>query len=159
VTLIRAVERLRALPEAATTAAATKAEAPPAASPGEALEEEAYASVEIDGRLGTSEDEEWKPFRLELNVRKGWHVNANPAGEGLVPVTVAGVVGRVRGLRYPPGSAGDGGAGKLPVYTGRVVIEGEIERRGGGAAGVEVKYQACDDARCLPPVARIVRLR
>ena len=159
VTLIRAVERLRALPEAATTAAATKAEAPPAASPGEALEEEAYASVEIDGRLGTSEDEEWKPFRLELNVRKGWHVNANPAGEGLVPVTVAGVVGRVRGLRYPPGSAGDGGAGRLPVYTGRVVIEGEIERRGGGAAGVEVKYQACDDARCLPPVARIVRLR
>jgi len=60
---------------------------------------------------------------------------------------------------YPPGSAGDGGTGKLPVYTGRVVIEGEIERRGGGAAGVEVKYQACDDARCLPPVARIVRLR
>ena len=92
-------------------------------------------------------------------MRKGWHVNANPAGAGLVPVTVAGVVGRVRGLRYPAGSAWNGGAGELPVYTGRVVIEGEIERRGGGAAGVEVSYQACDDARCLPPVARIVRLR
>ena len=92
-------------------------------------------------------------------MRKGWHVNANPAGDGLVPVTVQGVVGRVRGLRYPAGSPWDGGAGELPVYTGRVVIEGEIERRGGGAAGVEVGYQACDDARCLPPVARIVRLR
>jgi hypothetical protein len=136
-----------------------KAEAPAAVTAGEALEEEAYAAVEIDARLGTSEDEEWKPFRLELNVRKGWHVNANPAGAGLVPVTVAGVVGGVRGLRYPAGSAWNGGAGELPVYTGRVVIEGEIERRGGGAAGVEVSYQACDDARCLPPVARIVRLR
>jgi uncharacterized protein len=157
VTLIRAVERLGTLPEA--PAAAVKAEVPAAVTAGEALEEEAYAAVEIDARLGTSEDEEWKPFRLELNVRKGWHVNANPAGAGLVPVTVAGVVGRVRGLRYPAGSAWNGGAGELPVYTGRVVIEGEIERRGGGAAGVEVSYQACDDARCLPPVARIVRLR
>jgi len=157
VTLIRAVERLRTLSE--SPAAAVEAEAPAAVTAGEALEEEAYAAVEIDARLGTSEDEEWKPFRLELNVRKGWHVNANPAGAGLVPVTVAGVVGRVRGLRYPAGSAWNGGAGELPVYTGRVVIEGEIERRGGGAAGVEVSYQACDDARCLPPVARIVRLR
>jgi hypothetical protein len=47
----------------------------------------------------------------------------------------------------------------VPVYAGRVVIEGEVERRGGGAASVEVSYQACDEARCLPPVARIVRLR
>jgi len=40
-----------------------------------------------------------------------------------------------------------------------VAIEGEIERRGGGAVSVEIAYQACDAARCLPPVARIVRLR
>jgi uncharacterized protein len=157
VTLIRALERLRALPEMAP--AVKKAEAPAPVSAGEALEEEAYDAVELDGRLGTSEDEDWKPFRLELNVRKGWHVNANPAGAGLTPVTVAGVVGGVRGLRYPAGSAWNGGAGELPVYSGRVVIEGEIERRGGGAAGVEVSYQACDEARCLPPVSRIVRLR
>ena len=26
-------------------------------------------------------------------------------------------------------------------------------------AGVEVIYQACDDARCLPAVTRVVRLR
>jgi len=47
----------------------------------------------------------------------------------------------------------------VPVYAGRVVIEGEIERRGGGAVSVELSYQACDEARCLPPVERIVRLR
>ena len=161
VTLIRALERLRALPEsvAQPREAVAPATSGVAVSASEALEEEAYAAVEIDARLGSSEDEHWKPFRLELSVRKGWHVNANPAGAGLVPVTVAGVVGGVRGLRYPAGAAWDAGAGDVPVYSGRVVIEGEIERRGGGAAGVEVGYQACDDSRCLPPVTRIVRLR
>ena len=160
VTLIRALERLRALPESQTAEpqpAAASAVVPVTGA--EALEEEAYAAVEIDARLGSSEDEEWKPFRLELSVSKGWHVNANPAGAGLVPLTVKGVVGRVRELQYPAGAASDAGAGAVPVYTGRVVIEGQIERRGGGAAGLEVAYQACDDARCLPPVARIVRLR
>jgi uncharacterized protein YyaL (SSP411 family) len=168
VTLVRALERLRALPEAkASTLAATPAgasapaaeKAPAAPSATEALEEEAYAAVEIDGRLGTSEDDAWKPFRIELDVKKGWHVNAAPAGAGLVPVRVTGVIGGVRGVRYPTGAPWNGGGGAVPVYSGRVVIEGEIERRGGGAVSVELSYQACDEARCLPPVARIVRLR
>ncbi len=68
-------------------------------------------------------------------------------------------MGGLRNVRYPAGEAWDGGAGPVPVYRGRVAIEGEIERRGGGASGVEVSYQACDDTRCLPPVTRIVRLR
>ncbi|HEX9188468.1 MAG TPA: protein-disulfide reductase DsbD domain-containing protein, partial [Vicinamibacteria bacterium] len=66
---------------------------------------------------------------------------------------------RVRGVRYPAAEGWDGGAGPVPVYRGRFAIEGEVERRAGGAAGVEVSYQACDDARCLPPVSRVVRLR
>jgi hypothetical protein len=132
--------------------------APPAAA-AEALEEEAYEAVELEGRLGSSDDDEWKPFRVEMAVRNGWHVNAHPAGAGLVATAVGAVVGRLRSVRYPAGEAWDGGAGPAPVYRGRIVIEGEIERLGGGAAGVEVTYQACDDARCLPPVARIVRLR
>jgi hypothetical protein len=162
VTLVRALEALRALPESLATSVAAAAAAPaaaPAPSASEALEDEAYAAVEIDGRLGTSDDEEWKPFSIALDVKKGWHVNANPAGSGLVPVEVAGVLGRVRGVRYPPSQPWNGGAGDAPVYAGRVVIEGEIERRAGGAVSAEVSYQACDEARCLPPVARIVRLR
>ncbi len=170
VTLVRALERLRALPATAVKALGTaapagaastaSAEKPPSAtSASEALEEEAYAAVEVEGRLGSSEDEEWKPFRIELGLQKGWHVNATPAGEGLVPLRVSGVIGGVRALRYPAGTPWHGGGGEVPVYTGRVVIEGEVERRGGGAVSVELSYQACDEARCLPPVARIVRLR
>jgi hypothetical protein len=62
-------------------------------------------------------------------------------------------------VSYPAGAPWDAGAGAVPVYAGRVVIEGQIERRGGGAVNAEVSYQACDEARCLPPLARIVRLR
>ena len=161
VTLARALERLLAAPRPQPSATRA-AEAEPAVAPAsaaEALEEEAYAAAEIEGRLGSSDDDHWKPFRVEIDVRKGWHVNAHPAGSGLVATAVAGVVGGLRNVRYPAGEPWDGGAGPVPVYRGKVAIEGEIERRGGGAAGIEVTYQACDDARCLPPVTRIVRLR
>jgi uncharacterized protein YyaL (SSP411 family) len=159
VTLFRALEALGDVPRPAASAPAPAkpAAAPPPAP--DALEEEAYEAVEIDARLGSSDDDDWKPFRVEIAVRGGWHVNAHPAGPGLVATAVAGVVGGVRNLRYPAGEAWDGGAGPVPIYRGRVAIEGDVERRGGGAASLELTYQACDDARCLPPVTRIVRLR
>jgi uncharacterized protein YyaL (SSP411 family) len=159
VTLVRALGRLNEAPRPATSTprAPAKAAAPPPAA--DALEEEAYEAVEIDARLGSSDDDDWKPFRVEIAVRKGWHVNGHPAGPGLVATAVAGVVGGVRHVRYPAGETWDGGAGPVPVYRGRVTVEGEVERRGGGAASLEVTYQACDETRCLPPVARIVRLR
>ena len=166
VTLVRALEALGQLelPAGATSPAAAApavAAAPVPAAPTAAssLEDEAYDALEIEATLGSSEDEEWKPFRLELAVKKGWHLNANPAGAGLGPTRVAGVRGPLRNVRYPAGSAWDGGAGPVPVYTGRVVIEGEIQQSGGGARALELVYQACDETRCLPELTRIVRLR
>jgi hypothetical protein len=165
VTLVRALERLRETerPAASSPRREAAASSPaPAAAPAAsaaALEEEAYEAVEVEGRLGTSDDDAWKPFRVELAVRAGWHVNANPAGDGLVATGVAGVTGRVREVRYPAGESWDGGGGPVPVYRGRVVVEGLVERTVGGAASVELTYQACDEGRCLPPVSRIVRLR
>ncbi len=171
VTLVRAVERLRGLArpaarrpvEASPGAVAKVAAGPETAAQPETvaarLEEEAEEAVELSGRLGSAVEDDWKPFELELAPKKGWHANANPAGEGLVPTSVAGVLGRVRNLRYPAGESWDGGGGPVPVYRGRVTIEGEIEHRGGGAPAVEVVYQACDASRCLPKVTRIVRLR
>jgi hypothetical protein len=162
VTLVRALGRLLEAPRPATAPSRAPEAKPAAAAPAaaaEALEEEAYEAAEIEGRIGSSDDDEWKPFRVEIAVRKGWHLNAHPAGAGLVATAIGGVVGRLRNVRYPAGEAWDGGAGPVPVYRGRVAIEGEIERTGGGAAGVEVTYQACDDARCLPAVTRLVRLR
>ncbi len=166
VTLIRALERFRlerpaadATDRAATGPAAGAVPAPAAPPVAMTLEQEAEDAVEITGSLGSAVEDDWKPFRVELAVKKGWHTNANPAGEGLVPTSVAGVLGPVRNVRYPAGEAWDGGGGTVRVYQGRVTIEGEIERRGGGAPAVEVGYQACDASRCLPAVTRIVRLR
>jgi uncharacterized protein YyaL (SSP411 family) len=153
VTLIRALSRLHDRAVAAPVAAR-----PPAsvASPNEALEDEAREVVEIQGRLGRGVDEGWKTFEVELAVRPGFHVHANPAADAaLVATAVSGVLGPVRNVRYPPAESGPGG---LTMYTARVTIEGEVEHRGGGAAAVEVTYQACDDQRCLPPVSRLVRL-
>jgi hypothetical protein len=126
------------------------------ASPSEALEDEAREAVEVRGRLGRGEEEGWKSFEVDLAVTRGFHVNAHPAADpALVATAVSGVLGPVRNVRYPPPESGPGG---LRMYTGTVTIEGEVEHRGGGAAAVEVTYQACDEKRCLPPVTRLVRL-
>jgi uncharacterized protein YyaL (SSP411 family) len=164
VTLVRALERFRGLarptatdrPALAQATGTSAAAAVPAAS---TLADEAEDAVEIAGKLGSAAEDDWKPFRVELVIKKGWHTNANPASEGLLPTSVAGVLGRVRAVRYPAGEAWDGGGGTVSVYQGRVAIEGEIEHPGGGAPAIEVVYQACDASRCLPTVTRIVRLR
>jgi hypothetical protein len=155
VTLVRALRRLGTATSPAREApAAPRAAAAPSAV--DALEDEARDAVEIEARLGQGEDEVWKPFTVELNVRPGFHVNAHSTDDpALVATAVSGVLGPVRHVRYPPGE----GEGGVPVYAGRVRIEGEIEHRGGGASAVEVTFQACDESRCLPPVSRVVRLR
>jgi uncharacterized protein YyaL (SSP411 family) len=155
VTLVRALVRLDQ--GVSSSPAARTAEAVPATvSPSEALEDEAREAVEVHGRLGGGVEEGWNAFEVQLAVGPGFHVNAHPAPDpALVATTVSGVLGPVRNVRYPTAEAGPGG---LAMYTGRVTIEGEIEHRGGGAAAVEVTYQACDDRRCLPPVTRLVRL-
>ena len=81
-----ALERFLAMPRSVGPAEAPAPARPsaPATPAADALEDEAYEAAEIEGRLGTSEDEEWKPFRVEVALRKGWHVNANPAGRTLI---------------------------------------------------------------------------
>jgi uncharacterized protein YyaL (SSP411 family) len=153
VTLVRALARLAEETLGPSASAPEVAAPPPSAVEG--LEDEAREAVEIEARLGQNVDEVWKPFTVDLVVRSGFHLNANPTDDpALVPTSVSGVLGPVRNLRYPPAER----EGGLPVYRGRVRIEGEVEHRGGGAAAVEVTFQACDESRCLPAVSRLVRL-
>jgi len=153
VTLLRAVPRLSAVP-APKRAAVAKAPIP-----GEAdLEDEAREVVEVVGRLGPG-GESWRTFTVELKIRKGWHVNANPVGADLVPTSIGPVLGKLRGVRYPEGEPFGSPANGIPAYRGQVKVEGEIEHPGGGAPAVELTYQACDATRCLPSVTRLVRLQ
>jgi hypothetical protein len=151
VTLLRALPRLHDAPKPSASVA------PPAAA-GIDLEDEAREVVEVGGRLGSG-TEDWRPFTVELKIRKGWHLNANPAGASLVATTLVPVLGKLRGLRYPEGETFGPSSDVIAVYRGQVRLEGEIDHRGVGAPAVELTYQACDDARCLPPVTRLVRLQ
>ncbi len=106
------------------------------------------SSVRLSGPAG---EDGWRPFAVELDIRAGWHVNANPVAlEFLVPTRVAG---DVRGLAYPAGEAFRSAFAdsELSVYSGREAIAGELAP---GARAVELTYQACDERRCLAPVTR-----
>jgi uncharacterized protein YyaL (SSP411 family) len=124
------------------------------------LEQEALDLVAVGGSLGEAAGG-WRPFALELEIREGWHLQAHPASRPELVATKLGEGrGRLRALRYPAGRSFEAGfAGvAIDVYTGRVRIEGEVEAAEAEPV-VQLVYQACDDARCLPTVTRRVALR
>ena len=72
-----------------------------------------------------------------------------------MPTEVKAEGGELRNVVYPPGeklAAGFAHGEMLDCYSGRVEITGEV----GVTDRLSVTYQACDDARCLPPVRREV---
>ena len=152
VSLVRAWHRSRDTPGAPVPAGAA-----PVAAAG--LEETARDVVEVGGQLAAGTGP-WRPFVVELAIRPGWHLNAHPASlPSLVATSLGPVLGQLRGLRYPAGEPYGPAAEPISVYRGRVALQGEIEPPAGGAPSLELTYQACDDARCLPPITRLVRLR
>jgi uncharacterized protein YyaL (SSP411 family) len=131
----------------------------PAPRPARALEREALELVEVRASLGAREGA-WRSFTLELVIRPGWHVQAHPASAPeLVATEVREERGRIRALRYPAGRpfAAAFAGETLDVYAGVVRIEGEVEASPAEPC-VRLIYQACDEDRCLPPVARRVTL-
>jgi len=124
------------------------------APPGEALAKEVVKTgvrVEAAGAGAAG----WRPFVLDLEIRGGWHVNANPASlDFLIPTQVEGTLRRVaypvgQRLRFP--FAPD----EIAVYTGKAAIRGEVGPR---ERALRLTYQVCDEQRCLPPVHTTVPL-
>jgi uncharacterized protein len=118
------------------------------------LEHEAERLVRAHLDLGP-ESGGWRRFRLALEIAMGWHLQANPASEPyLVPTEVKAEGGELRNVAYPAGQPVTAAFANQPlsVYTGRVEITGEVA----GTQRLAVTYQACDDARCLPPGVRTV---
>jgi uncharacterized protein len=163
VTLIVAMGRFAADPLLATPKEAQvrpeAASAPTLASsvPLEDLEDTAREAVSVVARL-LSGGEGLRSFTVDLDVRSGWHVNANlSSSPALVPTKIAAVLGRLRSVRYPEGEPLSTGSEPILVYHGRIQITGQIEAPEAGAPSLELTYQACDDRRCLPSVTRLVR--
>ncbi len=149
VSLVRAAARFVARPLGGERRAPGRQErdvtAPTPAKPAE----DATEVVTVQGSVDRSASGPWKPFKLDLAIRSGFHLNANPPLlRFMVATEVRGLESEVRALRYPKGDR----------YEGRVTIEGEIEAPEGRPAVIALTYQACDEERCLLPVTRDVVL-
>jgi thiol:disulfide interchange protein DsbD len=97
---------------------------------------------------------------VEATLATGWHVNAHePRDEFLIPTTVtftppAGV--RMGDVVYPKPVEKKLAFGDKPLllYEGTVPFTATLEGApagGGGSLKAVLRYQACDDTRCLPP--------
>jgi len=99
-------------------------------------------------------------LRLTLETETGWHIqSAKPSVAELAATSVE--LGLADGLtpgemRFPDGSLSPIGGEKLPVYRGKVTIQVPIQVDAGLETGrlpgvARVRFQACDDKRCLAP--------
>ncbi len=107
--------------------------------------------------------------RLTVTVKKGYHVQANPASEPyLIPLQLEMESdARLRALKpvYPPGKPYrlEGTESDLSTYDGTFEIRLPLEAPAGAAAGEvtlsgTLRYQACDDHICLRPASISVSL-
>ena len=101
-----------------------------------------------------------------IDIEPGWHVNSNkPTFDFLIPTTIE--------LSHPPGWAIEGvdypvgdmkafsftAGQKISVYEGKTRVMARVRAprkadsaEGPGAFEVRLRYQACSDTICLPPV-------
>jgi hypothetical protein len=97
--------------------------------------------------------EGWRPFTLTLKVQDGWHLYAPVESKprALEPVRIDGVGSEVRDLLWPDPTPWQAGDEELAVYSGQTEVRGEL--RGEGEPRLRVRFQPCDESRCLAAVA------
>ncbi len=106
---------------------------------------------------------------ITLEIDKGWHIYANPSGSETTPPTRVeirpGGGARIAAVEYPAGTAktlsANGGA-RLMVYEGKVEVPVRLKleaKAGPIEVPLRVRYQACDDKRCLAPAVVEVLVR
>lgn len=106
---------------------------------------------------------------VQLKIAEHWHINANPAEpDYMVPTTVtlkSKLGTKLTKVRYPAGEKfemADSIESQL-VYTGSANLMGVLEVPTSAAGQreeltFEIKYQACDDKKCLPPKTLTVKV-
>lgn len=119
-------------------------------------------TVHTDGVLSVDKVQPGSTFQIAIVMTfdEGWHANANPAGEGLIPTQVELpehpnlTFGEVM---YPKGDVLEvASIGKAPVYHDQAVIGVQATlKKATQIQKVELPfkltYQACSDEQCLLP--------
>lgn len=97
-----------------------------------------------------------------IDVKDGWHVNANPPSQDFLKPTVvefqSKLATELSEVKYPKGhgfKSADADE-EISVYEGEVQVRGKLtvpEKAGGQTDEMEItiKYQPCNDKGCLPP--------
>ena len=119
-------------------------------------------TVHAEGVLSVDKVQSGSTFQIGIvmTFEEGWHANANPAAQGLIPTQV--VLPERPDLTfgeviYPKGDVLEiASIGKAPVYHDRVVIGvqatlGETTEIATVELPFKLTYQACSDEQCLLP--------
>jgi uncharacterized protein YyaL (SSP411 family) len=95
-------------------------------------------------------------LRVTLAIKPGYHLNGNPAGEGLIATEVQIEGAEVESIVYPDAEQKTFAfADKpLPVYEDQAGIVVTFKEQPSGRLTMTLVYQACDDSACLPPVRK-----
>jgi hypothetical protein len=97
---------------------------------------------------------------LHIEIAPGWHINCHRCRqEYLVPTSVEAIRGSsftVGPIDYPDGRDIEVAGDTLSVYDGRLTLAVPLTALpdappGAHSVTLALQFQACDDARCLPP--------
>jgi len=100
---------------------------------------------------------------ISVTVAPGWHINANPASMPFLIATAVEVEGSDQALaiQYPEGEpfSPSFSPETSSTYQGVIEIPLKLDASSNDAAtGIAVRYQACDETRCLPPATSRIDL-
>jgi len=109
-------------------------------------------------------------IRVQFDIADDWHINANPASAPELIPTVAEIRGRapveMLEVTYPKGRTLNAPYAETPIQVlageQSVVIAARLAESVSAAASLSipvlVQFQACDDARCLPPTEHVIEV-
>ena len=108
--------------------------------------------------------------KVHLELAEGWHINANPSSwDLLIPTTVSvspDASVEILSVTYPKGKPfhADFSEAPISVYEGDVTVKMKLKLKPGETIekafplNINVRYQACDAYRCLPPSTATIPL-
>jgi hypothetical protein len=105
---------------------------------------------------------EWvdvKELAIIIEIREGYHINTHHAAKNLIATEV--LVGQeVEEVGYPAGEIRRFGFSEEPIeiYAGETRIHVRLKEVPTKPIALSLRYQACDESACLPPVTRRLQI-
>jgi DsbC/DsbD-like thiol-disulfide interchange protein len=114
--------------------------------------------VKISAKADKPDDNGKQTVTVTLTIEKPWHLYANPVGQDDLVSTQTVMTVKAKEklddvkIEYPAGKLlKDKVVGDYKVYEDEVTIKASVKRAKGDTSPLELtlKFQACDDKRCL----------